>query len=59
MNDLGYANGWAETPDIIKVCREKRLSGEEHDVWSNNRGRCLNEYGCDTCGYKYTVDSSD
>lgn len=56
--DYGYANGWKEVPGIIKECREKRKD-THHDTFSNNIGRCLNEYGCRTCGYVYKVDSSD
>lgn len=60
MVNFGYANGWKETPGIIVECRAKRQTNKEiHDTFSNNIGRCLNEYGCRTCGYVYTVDSSD
>lgn len=57
--NLGYANGWVETPEIIEKCRESRDRGEKHETWSRNDGRCLNSYGCKTCGYEYKVDSSD
>ena len=58
MENLGYANGWQDTPEIVKK-RELRDAGEKHQIWSRNEGRCLNAYGCETCGYEYRVDSSD
>lgn len=54
MKDLGYANGWIETPEIVKKCNQLG-----HRGYSINRGKCLNEYGCERCGYKYLIDSSD
>lgn len=51
LKDLGYANSWKETPEIVERCK---CVG-----WIRNIGRCLNEYGCSICGYKYIVDSSD
>lgn len=54
MIDLGYANGWRETPDVVKACK---VAGHEKTI--KNVGRCLTEYSCPVCGYKYLVDSSD
>jgi hypothetical protein len=54
MNDLGYANGWRDTPEEVQKCNDLG-----HRGYSINRGNCLNEYGCEICGYKYLVDSSD
>ena len=54
MENLGYINGWVETPEQIKKCR--RL---EHNLVEKNIGRCLNEYTCPICKYSYKVDSSD
>lgn len=54
LRDLGYANGWEKTPDIVKACKAR-----EHIQEIVNLGRCLNEYRCEECGYKYKVDSSD
>ena len=54
MEDLGYANGWDKTPEIIKECEQK---GHREEV--RNVGRCLTEYSCAICGYKYTIDSGD
>ena len=54
MKNLGYANGWTETPTEVKKCEELG-----HRTWSRNVGRCNTEHGCDECGYTYKVDSSD
>jgi len=54
LEHLGYANGWDKTPEIVHECREKGHLG-----YAGNVGRCLTEYGCEVCGYKYLVDSSD
>ncbi len=54
VQDLGYANGWKDTPDIVKKCHEMG-----HIQNGRNVGRCLHEYGCGACKYKYLVDSSD
>ena len=52
MIDLGYANGWGkETPEIVQKC--------PHREESRSVGRCLREYYCLICGFKYLVDSSD
>jgi len=54
MIDLGYANGWKGTPEIVQKC-----SDLGHQQYSKTVGKCLTEYGCEECGYKYLVDSSD
>jgi hypothetical protein len=59
MKDLGYSNGWRETPTEVLECQEDRKNGKPHKGYIKNLGRCLNEYGCLTCGYKYIVDSGD
>ena len=53
VKDLGYANSWSKTPDIVKACEARGHIPEEI-----SRGRCLTEYRCEACGYKYLVDSS-
>jgi hypothetical protein len=55
MKDLGYANGWAETPEIIKNCRQHN----NHKIHSKKIGRCIHQTTCETCDYTYKVDSSD
>ena len=54
LKNLGYSNGWQDTPDIVKLCRSKN-----HLTTGKEIGRCLTEYSCKICGYKYKVDSSD
>ena len=54
MENLGYANGWKEIPEIVKQCREKH-----HKIDQRVTGRCIQQYTCHVCGYKYEVDSSD
>jgi len=54
IHDLGYANGWKETPEIVRNCKQ-----QGHIQYSQNVGKCLTEYGCGACHYKYLVDSSD
>lgn len=44
MEYLGWANGWKETPEIVKKC---------HELGHNRFGRC------EICGYYFNVDSSD
>lgn len=57
--DLGYANGWVgrdgkiKLPEIVKICEKKGHVKQRTTV-----GRCLTEYSCEICGYKYLVDSS-
>jgi len=53
LKDLGYANSWTKIPDIVKACEARRHIPEEI-----SRGRCLTEYRCEACGYRYLVDSS-
>jgi hypothetical protein len=51
--ELGYANGWKETPEIVKKCAELG-----HKQYHLVVGNCDHEYGCVECGYSYSVDSS-
>ena len=57
MIDLGYMNGWKETPDMVKKCREKGHETTSHKF--RTIGGTVQEYRCDLCGYKYKVDSGD
>ena len=59
MVNLGYCNGWTETPEIVKKCNEAQDRGEKHEFDGGNEGRCLNRTTCLTCGYTYLTDSSD
>jgi len=54
LEDLGYANGWVETPLIVQNCEEL-----EHVKQYRNLGGCQHAYWCDICMYRYKVDSSD
>jgi hypothetical protein len=53
MKNLGFVNGWIETPEELKKCRELG-----HDIIIKKIGYHLDEYRCDICKYKYQVDSS-
>ena len=53
FKNFGYANGWAEKPERIKICEEKK-----HTLVIENIGRCLTSYHCPICNYSYKVDSS-
>lgn len=56
--DLGWANGWLDTPDVIKEAKKKGFKIEEvrHDERS-----CLTWYQIETDDsiIKWKVDSSD
>ena len=51
MIDLGTANGWEETPEIVKACT--------HDTEEKTISNCLHVITCKVCGYTYMVDSGD
>ncbi len=53
IKNLGYANGWGKTPEIVEKC-----SGKKHVVKSEKAGRCQTKYTCIECGYTYKIDSS-
>lgn len=53
MSNLGYANGWAETPAIVKNC--ERMA---HGWVTRQIGRCEREHSCPICNYRFKVDSS-
>jgi hypothetical protein len=50
LKNLGCANGWRETPEIVKNC--------DHPKDGRVIGNCYVETWCRICGYVYTVDSS-
>lgn len=52
--NFGTANGWTETPDLVKRCVAKKHSPGQIGI-----GKCLTEVKCELCRYKYTIDSSD
>ena len=49
-DNFGYANGWDETPAVIKNCN--------HAAEYRMVGRGVTEYRCEKCRYVYLVDSS-
>lgn len=55
--DLGWANGWNETPEIVEQCWQKN-----HPLNKYNHDRTQHGYDtevrCDICGYVYHFDSS-
>ena len=57
VRDLGWANGWKETPEIVKRCRalgHKTIDTNRDPTWHG----LTNEVRCDECGYVYRYDSS-
>ena len=59
--DLGWANGWKQTPALVKNCEEQRAAGFEHDYSDHTSGpeSCVHRVECRTCGYLYRYDSGD
>ena len=58
MEDLGWANNWRETPEIVKKCRALKHSRTDKDVGPPHRG-LEHVVTCEICGYVYRYDSSD
>ncbi len=55
--NLGWANGWASTPDIVVECHALGHVPRHTNLDLTMRG--LNtEVRCDECGYVYHYDSS-
>lgn len=55
MQNLGYANGWKTTPEIVK----KAWNDPNNDITEETVGRCLTEYRSEKYQFRYLVDSSD
>jgi len=56
--NLGWENGWSETPEIVKRC--KALGHKPQCVNQDPTHHGLkHEVRCDICGYVYWYDSSD
>ena len=51
IEDLGWGNGWAETPQVVKDCN--------HVTTDVTIGPCVHQVTCSECGYTYKYDSSD
>lgn len=54
IRDLGWGNGWTETPQVVKDCADR-----EHAVTEINLGSCVHQVTCAECGYTYKYDSGD
>lgn len=54
MKNLGWANGWRETPPEVIEAEKKG-----YKVTSVSCGHCVTEYVCEEGGWFYKVDSSD
>mgnify|MGYP001599359359 CR=1 FL=1 len=59
MKDLGWVNGWNDTPELVKKCRELK---HETVGWDN---ATIKNHGydtvtkCEICDYIFHCDSSD
>lgn len=51
MLDLGWANGWGETPEVVRTCQHPKV-----DVAI---GSCLHQVTCPECRFTYRYDSGD
>ncbi len=58
MENLGWANGWKEDPQIVKDCRAKNHKTSDVDVGPPYRG-LEHVVKCEICDYVYRYDSSD
>lgn len=53
-NNLGYANNWKKTPDVVIHCIEQNHTREIKTATS-----LVTQYICRKCGYVYKVDRGD
>ena len=59
IKDLGWANGWYKTPDIVKKCRELGHHRIDRSDAPGVPYKCFNHtVRCDICGYFFKYDSS-
>lgn len=58
IKDLGWANGWSETPAEVEACRKAKHRTRNNDVGPPRRG-LEHVVKCVKCGYVYRYDSSD
>lgn len=56
VKNLGWANGWGDTPEIVERCR--KLKHQILDVDHSRMRGTNHEVRCDICGYVYRYDSS-
>jgi len=52
--DLGYANGWRGTPEIVQKCDE---AGHKTDSPKSYQ-RCVTIVECPICRYRFKIDST-
>jgi len=56
LRDLGCANYWKTSSPTVNLCRQVRKhAGYRRRVRPHSE---IWEYGCEECGYRYTVDES-
>jgi hypothetical protein len=55
VTNLGTANSWKETPQIVTDCQERN----HERIYTTNGGRGITVITCTVCGYTYKVDSTD
>jgi len=59
VKNLGWANGWSETPEIVKKCRELGHQRSDNSDAPGVPYKCfVHTVRCDICGYVYKYDSS-
>lgn len=56
--DLGWANGWKDTPKEVLSCQQLKHIVKDVDVGPPNCG-LHHVVWCPQCGYVYHVDSGD
>jgi len=56
--DLGWANGWEQTPELVIECSRKKHPVTSKDIGPPFRGM-HNVVTCTICRYVYYTDSSD
>lgn len=56
MKNLGYSNGWSETPEEVKKCFEAHhtLERKPHPKY-----KCVTISTCKECNFTFLTDSSD
>jgi len=59
MINLGWANNWKETPEVVLKCREQEHPEKGLTEGQADHVRCVSTSTCRLCGYTYKVDSSD
>ncbi len=58
MEQLGWANDWTKTPEVVKKCWELRHQPTRNDIGPPYRG-LDNVVKCDICKYVYHYACDD